>query len=453
VPLRSNQPGNRRPYRARVGLDFDEWLGVRKEGDPSSNKPNQPRHLVNARLVSGEIVCRGGQEDVLGSDTTLNGCVTGIFAPEFQFTDLAKTLFHGGANTGIAAGRGTIWKWGLGDTSLFYYDTSLTPAIDDIAVYDSNTIFATVRAGGSTKLYEIKLEASTDNVDSNGSHAVLSATLRGTITQGTVSSSSCCVLGTDVYVAHGASSAITDQRIYKWNGTTFTSVDSPSIGGAGLAVPLMIRPTHTGGLIVLKTGQVTAGTNTVRVMSSSGTWSYPTGDPTYLAFDVAVFNGATYISALTSTDTHTATILVYDGSSVSVLSTLTEGAVSPETEERDVKVCMTVAQGKLWFARGYNDGFNGVHALLGSWDGTNFNQSVLAFDATGQTTNFVECHGLALIEDSLVILADGAGSGVLNVISSPGSDFDGVWVEHVSDTLDTADSATTPSRLATLVGV
>lgn len=439
MPLRSNQTGNRRPFRARVGLDFEEWLGIRKEGDPSSNKPNQPRHLVNARLVSGEIECRGGQSLITSS--ALDGCITGIFAPEFQFEDIPRTLFHGGTNTGIASGRGVIWKWSHGDSTLTYYDTGLSAVIDDIAVYDSNTIFGTVRIGGDTRLYEFKLEPSTDNGDSR---AVASATLRGSITSGTVESSSCCLLGTDVYVAHGTA-VDTDAKVYKWNGATFSSVDSP-----GIAHELLIRPTHASGLLVLRASNIPGSdSNNVRVMTSAGSWSSITAQNNYRAFDVEIFGGATWIGGQTSADTHTVSLMLFDGSAYTTALELSAGAVSPETVERDLKLTLAVAQQKIWFIRGRSNG--STQALLGNYDGTTFDEDFLSFTTTGQTVNFTEAHGLALVDDSLVAIVD--IGGIHNIISSPGSDLDGVWVSFVSDTLDSAETTTDPERLASKAGV
>lgn len=439
MALRPSQRGIRRPYRARVGFDFPEWLGIRKEGDPMSNSPAQPRHAVNVRLVSGEIQNRGGQ--AYATFSTLDGCVNGIFAPEFKFSDVAKTLFHAGANTGIAAGRGVIWVW-TGGGSVKYYDTGLTPSIDDIAISSTNVVFATVRDGGSTKLYEIALEPSTDNTGTNGSYAVASATLRGTITQGTVSFSSCCLLGTTVYVAHGTV-ASGDARVYSWNGTSFASVDSPAIAG-----PLLIRATAGSGLLVLRTDTGTFTTE-VRKMNSSGTWAAVTAATAYKAHDVAIYNGSTWISGLTNNDTHTASLMKWDETNYTTQLTLSSGAVSPETVERDVKVCLAVASGLLWIARGYNTGFGGTDARIGSFNGEDLTDPVINFST--QDFDFAECHGFALVDGALTVLGDSGGAFI--IATSPGSDYDGDWTTQVEDTSDASDTATTPERTHTKAGV
>lgn len=427
MAFKEGQRGIRNYARRRVGLDFPEWLGVRKEGDPSSIPPNKFREAINVRLLGGELSCRGGQSKM--NATALAGCITGIFPPEFQFPTTGHTLFHAGASTGIAGGNGTIWAYTLGAEDLFIYDTTLTPDIDDMAISSTNVIFCTVRDGGSTKLYELTL--SPYSALDGGAYDVASATLRGTITQGTVSSSSCCMLGTDVYVAHGTA-ASGDARIYKWDGSTFSSVDSPAIAGS-----LLIRPTHDSGLIVLRTGTVGSSSSGIRKMTSAGTWSSITGESAYMVFDVAVFNSKTYAIGLTSTDTHDVTLMEYNGTTY----VNTTGSIS-ELLEVDRKGSITVAQGKLWIALSVG--------VLTSFDGTNFESFQVTFPS-GKATG--QMQGLRLVDDTLVLMSEGSVADQYHLVASPGSNFTGTWTTAIDTTDDEADTDTTPVRLFTSASV
>lgn len=64
----------------RPPFTFARWYGQRTEGDPSTNPPNRPRMLINARPTDGGFVDRPGftkaDAAVFGTATS---CVTGIF--------------------------------------------------------------------------------------------------------------------------------------------------------------------------------------------------------------------------------------------------------------------------------------------------------------------------------------------------------------------------------------
>lgn len=61
---------------------------MNREGDPASVPPNAFRMLINVRVDDSEIKCRGGQTSMNPNDT-LDGCVTGVFPPEFEPPDAA----------------------------------------------------------------------------------------------------------------------------------------------------------------------------------------------------------------------------------------------------------------------------------------------------------------------------------------------------------------------------
>lgn len=73
----------------RVGTEaVPKFGGVRRECDPGAIPPHMFRDLINVRLKDAPgapVVSRGGQTPYASG---IEGCVRGIFAPEYQFEDL-----------------------------------------------------------------------------------------------------------------------------------------------------------------------------------------------------------------------------------------------------------------------------------------------------------------------------------------------------------------------------
>src|SRR6185436_889235 len=170
-------------------------------------------------------------------------------------------------------------------------------------------------------------------------------------------------------------------------------------------------------------------------MTSAGVWSSISAENNYLAFEVAIFQGATYISGLVNNDTHDCALMKYDGTTYTTFDLI--GGV-------DLKVCMALAQGKLWFAS---------TGTLSSFDGSSLTIPEVDFSTTGQDQHFGEVHGLEAVGDSLAMMVEGTIAGHYNILRSPGADFGGVWLLDFIDTLDEADSPPTLERLRALVGV
>lgn len=94
MPNRGQQLGKRRPFVRRPGIGkFPSWDGMNREGDPAACPANAFRMLINTRTDDSEIYSRGGQA-ALNPDDVIDGCIGGIFPPEFEPPDQSfKRLF------------------------------------------------------------------------------------------------------------------------------------------------------------------------------------------------------------------------------------------------------------------------------------------------------------------------------------------------------------------------
>lgn len=91
MPNRGQQLGKRRPFVRRPGIGkFPPWDGMNREGDPASVPPNAFRMLINTRTEDSEIRCRGGQR-ALNGDEPIDGCVSGVWPPDYEPPDQTFT--------------------------------------------------------------------------------------------------------------------------------------------------------------------------------------------------------------------------------------------------------------------------------------------------------------------------------------------------------------------------
>ncbi len=87
MPNRGQQLGRRRPFVRRPGIGkFPPWDGMNREGDAAACPSNAFRMLINTRTDDSEIYSRGGQA-AINPDDAIDGCIGGIFPPEFEPPD------------------------------------------------------------------------------------------------------------------------------------------------------------------------------------------------------------------------------------------------------------------------------------------------------------------------------------------------------------------------------
>lgn len=76
------KPGEERSFIHRLGGKIPRLRGARRECDPGALPIDRFRDVINGRFVGNELVSRGGQSKRTAS--ALAGCITGIFAAEYQ---------------------------------------------------------------------------------------------------------------------------------------------------------------------------------------------------------------------------------------------------------------------------------------------------------------------------------------------------------------------------------
>src|SRR5690242_14259992 len=91
-------------FEFRSGFNGFVWRGQRTEGDASSNPPNQPRLIVNARPTGGGFANRPGLTEFNSTAYQGSGaCVTGLF----PFPTYPKKLWiQGDGCPGVSASVG-----------------------------------------------------------------------------------------------------------------------------------------------------------------------------------------------------------------------------------------------------------------------------------------------------------------------------------------------------------
>jgi hypothetical protein len=154
MPNRGQQLGKRRPFTRRPGIGkFLPWDGMNREGDPASVPANAFRMLINTRTDDSEIRCRGGQAS-LNPDDVIDGCVTGVFPPEFEPPDQAfKRLLIAEAYLYVPDESDEVTVINSGDNSLvveLYWSGERLLVIR----YDSND-------GGEGSIRENRIDTST----------------------------------------------------------------------------------------------------------------------------------------------------------------------------------------------------------------------------------------------------------------------------------------------------
>jgi hypothetical protein len=91
MPPRGQELGKRRPFVRRPGIGkFPPWDGMNREGDPASVPANAFRMLINTRTEDSEIRSRGGQRSLNG-DEPIDGCVSGVWPPDYEPPDQTFT--------------------------------------------------------------------------------------------------------------------------------------------------------------------------------------------------------------------------------------------------------------------------------------------------------------------------------------------------------------------------
>lgn len=378
------------------GIGIDKWRGVVREGDPAAIPDSALWYAENSRLVGGKILSRGGQAAVNG--TAASGCIDGFFdAGDMGAQDPSVYV-----SAGFYCSNGGSSRPHKIDTDGTFTEIT-TDTTDNFARYDDHIYYRS-----STTQFK-RFTLGTTSTANAFSIALIDAQDEGASMGGTANGYLWILYGYD------HANTPTNGRIYQWDGTSATSVNSFSYSDTSSEIRFDTDDTwrlfpFNNGFVAGKNANSTT-TRRLIYRNAAGTLAFPVFAGTISAGDgigfdgdgrCAVLGSKLYMPVLHDISGGDLVTMVqsFDGSSCAVERTLESAAVS-----RTIGLGGIVTfGGSIYWS--YTAG-SGTALRLGKYDGSTWtdNFATVATGLSGASARDINEHN-----GSLYVFTNGKGA-------------------------------------------
>ncbi len=407
MPLKPEEQGDRQHVDLRAGgIGIQGWRGVRREGDPAAIGDDQLWYIENSRLLGGKIITRGGQAAV--NTVAASGCIDGFFdAGDMGAQDPSTYV-----SPGFYVTNGTSSFPSKIDTD-GTFSVVVSETTDNLAAYEDYIYYR------STITQFKRFELGTTSSANTFSIAKIDANDVGASTGGTANGY--------LYIIYGYNHTLTptNGRIYQWDGTTATSVNSFAYADTGSELTFdtndrwRLFPFQSGWVAV----SVESETRFI-YRNAAGTLSFPRYAGTIAGPDTisatgegrsAVLGSKIYIPVThdISGGNYVTMIQSFDGSTVTTERTLETAPISPAINLGGI---VTFGSAIYW---AYS-AVSGTVVRIGKYDGVTWtdNFATVATGLSGATVRDINEH-----DGSLYVFTNAKGA-----YKSDGSDL-ATWTD------------------------
>lgn len=263
VEVKKNLPPGAKRFEFKAGVEGFTWKGMRTEGDPSSNAPNQPRMLVNLLPRGGGYVPRAGSAAF--NSTAFQSSVACIrLIADYQLKTNKKLWMLGDGCPGVSSSAGFfIASLDQEQKPEFQRITYYSTLVSSVAIASFDKILHIGADAGLRKLQLIAQPYGTENITAAGSGEDTPIyTFSGFVIR--------CLMTFDGLLFIGLDGGAGASKIATWDGLAIrddlTGINPPLAFGA-------YRIQNGGDAIVVG---FASGTNHIRIRgtgTSPGTWT------------------------------------------------------------------------------------------------------------------------------------------------------------------------------------
>jgi hypothetical protein len=384
------------------GIGIDKWRGVVREGDAAAIPDSALWYAENSRLLGGKIITRGGQAAV--NTVAAEGCIDGFFDAGDMGAQDPSTYVSPGfyASNGASNFPSKIDTDGT-------FSVVVSETTDNFARYDDYIYYrATIT---QFKRFELGTTSSANTfalakIDANDVGASMGGTANGYL-----------------YLIYGYHSTLTptNGRIYQWDGTTATSVNS--FAYADTSSEITFDTNDQWRLFPFNSGWVAScmATNTVKrfmYRNAAGTLTFPRYAGTLAALDTIGLTGQGRCAVLGSKIYMPVTHDIDSGNFVTMIQSFDGTTVAVERTLETAPILPTIAVGGIvTFGSAIYWAYivSGATIRLGKYDGTTWtdNFATVATGISGSGIRDINEH-----DGSLYVFTDGNGA-----YKSDGSDL------------------------------